>query len=142
VIRGNQCDAASVLLRCLIVDDNASFLAASRAILDGRELNVVGEAGSAAEALQRAAELRPDLVLLDIDLGDDSGIEVAWQLAQDHGSDAPHVIFISAHPAEDYADIVAESPALGFIAKSELSAAAVNELLRDVRGEVRQRESR
>jgi two-component system nitrate/nitrite response regulator NarL len=131
-----------VLLRCLIVDDNASFLAASRAILDGRDLNVVGEAGSAVEALQRAADLQPDLVLLDIDLGDDSGIDVAWQLAQDHGSDAPHVIFISAHPAEDYADIVAESPALGFISKSELSAGAISELLRDAGDGTAQRESR
>jgi DNA-binding NarL/FixJ family response regulator len=118
-----------VPLRCLIVDDNASFLAASRAILHGQELRVVGEAATAAEALRRAAELRPDLVLLDIDLAEDSGIEVARQLAKEAGGAAPAVIFISAHPAEDYADLVEESPALGFIPKSDLSTAAVRELL-------------
>ena len=116
-------------LRCLIVDDNASFLAASRAILHGQELSVVGEAATAAEALRRTAELRPDLVLLDIDLAEDSGIEVARQLAKEAGAAAPAVIFISAHPAEDYADLVEESPALGFIPKSDLSTAAVRDLL-------------
>ena len=127
-------------MRCVIVDDNASFLAASRAILQGAELDVVGEATTAADALHCCGELQPDLVLLDIDLGDDSGIEVAWQLAQDSGSPTPDVIFISAHPAEDYADIVEESPALGFIGKSELSADAVTALLSDHNG--RHRESR
>jgi DNA-binding NarL/FixJ family response regulator len=131
---------AGMPVRCVIVDDNASFLAASRAILQGAELDVVGEAMTAAEALQRCGELQPDLVLLDIDLGDDSGIEVAWQLAQDAGSPTPDVIFISAHPAEDYADIVDESPALGFIAKSELSAEAITAVLSGQNG--RQRESR
>ena len=112
-----------------MVDDNASFLAASRAILHGPELCVVGEAATAEEALQRADELRPDLMLLDIDLGEDSGIELARVLAEKEGSAAPHMILISAHPEEDYADIVEESPALGFIAKSDLSAAAVRDLL-------------
>jgi DNA-binding NarL/FixJ family response regulator len=126
---GFRCDAEAV--RLLIVDDNASFLAASRAILNGAELNVVGEAASAAEAVERVEELRPDLVLLDIDLGEDSGIELARQLASNGGFAAPKMILISAHPAEDYADIVEDSPALGFIPKADLSLDAVTELLRN-----------
>lgn len=119
-------------LSCLIVDDNASFLEASRAMLDGKALNVIGHACTADDALRRAVELRPDLVLLDIDLGDDSGIEVAKALESDHGDAAPMVIFISAHPEEDFADLVAETAALGFIAKSELCGPAIDELLKRV----------
>jgi DNA-binding NarL/FixJ family response regulator len=132
-------------LRLVIVDDNAPFLAALRDILQGRDLSVVGEAATAAEALQRVAELRPDVVLLDIDLGDDNGIELAQQLADDAGSAAPEMIFISAYPADDFADIVEQSPALGFISKSDLSASAITELLRGdgaVPGDDSQRESR
>jgi DNA-binding NarL/FixJ family response regulator len=118
-------------LRALIVDDNASFLAICRALLDGPDLSVVGGAATAAEALERVEQLRPDLVLLDIDLGEDSGIELARQLADQGGSAAPKMILISAYAAEDYVDIVEQSPALGFIPKSDLSLPAITELLRD-----------
>jgi DNA-binding NarL/FixJ family response regulator len=121
-------------LRILIVDDSASFLAACRGLLHGTELHVVGEAGTGAEALQRVKELSPDLVLLDIDLGEESGINVARELAERSGSVAPSVIFVSALPADDFAEIVEESPALGFIPKSELSAARVRELIGSVGG--------
>jgi len=119
-----------VALRVVIVDDNAGFLAVSRAILYGPELSVVGEAATAAEAVQRTQELQPDLVLLDIDLGEESGFDVARQLAGSPGSAPPHMIFISAHPPEDFAGIVRESPAIGFIAKAKLSPAAVTDVLR------------
>jgi DNA-binding NarL/FixJ family response regulator len=119
-----------VALRVLIVDDNAAFLAASRAILCGPELSVVGEAGTVAEAVQRAQELQPDLVLLDIDLGEESGFDVATQLARSPGSAVRQMIFISMHPPEDFADIVAESPALGLIPKGKLSPAAITDVLR------------
>ena len=117
-------------LRVLIVDDNAAFLAASRAVLYGPELSVVGEAATAADAVQRARELQPDVVLLDIDLGEESGFDVARQLAGSPGSAAPQMIFISMHPPDDFADIVAESPALGLIPKARLSPAAITDVLR------------
>ena len=121
---------ASMPLRCLIVDDNTSFLAALQSVLEGPDLTVVGGATTAAEALRRNDELRPEVVLLDIELGEDSGLEVARLLA-DHAIPAPpKVILISVHPEEDFADMVEESPALGFIAKSDLSPAAVMEVLR------------
>jgi len=116
--------------RCLIVDDNAPFLETLRKVLEGPDLTVVGNAATAAQALRLAEELRPNLVLLDIDLGDDSGFEVARRLTDGAGSEAPKVILISVHAGEDFAEMVAESPALGFIAKSDLSAAAVTSLLR------------
>ena len=117
-------------LRCLIVDDNAEFLAAARMILEGGDFTVVAEASTAAEAVQTADAVDPDLVLLDIDLGHDNGFDVARQLAGRAGKPTPKLILISAHPEDDFADLIAESPVLGFIPKSELSPTKVGQLLR------------
>lgn len=116
-------------LRCLLVDDNAAFLAAARAILEGRDFTIVGEAATRGQALALAEELAPDLVLLDIDLGEDSGLSVARQLAEGAGNSSPKLILISVHPEDDFADLISDSPVLGFIPKSELSPVTVRELL-------------
>ena len=116
-------------MRCLIVDDNASFLGASRSLLERQGLSVVGVASTGAEGLQLAAELAPDLILLDIDLGEESGFTVARQLAGADGAATFGVILISTHPEDDFAELVAQSPAVGFIAKSDLSVAAIERLL-------------
>jgi DNA-binding NarL/FixJ family response regulator len=115
-------------LRCLIVDDNASFLAASRAVLDGQGMSVVGVARNIAEGLQRAEELTPDLILVDIDLGEESGFDLARQLARKAPSPAD-IILISAHPEDDFADLIGDSPALGFVSKSDLSTTAIERVL-------------
>lgn len=117
-------------LRCLIVDDNASFLGASRSLLERQGLCVVGVALTGAESLQLAAQLAPDLILVDIDLGPESGFAVARQLAAAASTPAA-IIMISTHPEDDFAEPVAQSPAVGFIAKSELSVAAIERLLAD-----------
>jgi two-component system nitrate/nitrite response regulator NarL len=112
--------------RCLLVDDNAGYLDAARSLLEREAIEVVGVASSSAEARSLLAALRPDVVLLDIDLGPESGFELARELArQDHA----RLILISTHSQLDYADLIAASPAVGFIAKSKLSARAVRELL-------------
>ena len=77
--------AGGVPLRCLIVDDDAPFLEASRAILEGPEITVVGVASTAAEGLQCAERLTPDVILADIDLGGDSGFELASKLVDGPG---------------------------------------------------------
>ena len=118
-------------LRCLIVDDNALFQTAARGILDGSELIVVGTAANAAEAIRRASELSPDVALVDIDLGEESGLAVARKLTERAGAVPPRIILISSHPEDDFADLIAESPAVGFVAKSEFSAAAILALLAD-----------
>jgi two-component system nitrate/nitrite response regulator NarL len=125
-----ECDARGPMpLRCLIVDDNARFIEASRTLLERQGISVVGVAMTAAEGLQGAEELDPDVVLVDIDLGADSGFDLARQLANGGGPVASKVILISTHSQEDFADLIAESPALGFVAKSDLSARAIEELL-------------
>jgi DNA-binding NarL/FixJ family response regulator len=116
-----------VAVRCLIVDDSARFLELARSLLQQHGIDVVATAGSSAEALARAAELRPDVVLVDIDLGGESGFELTRILASHQRSS---VILISAHAELDFTDLIEASPALGFIPKAELSAQAVHDLVR------------
>jgi DNA-binding NarL/FixJ family response regulator len=118
-----------VKLRCLIVDDSSSFLEAAQALLEREGLSVAGVASSGAEALSRAAELRPDVVLLDISLGKDSGFEVARRLVANAENGGSMVILISTHAEADFADLIAASPAIGFLPKSELSADAIRRMI-------------
>jgi CheY-like chemotaxis protein len=109
-------------LSCLIVDDSAEFLGAARSLLEREGVAVVGVAANASDALQRVGELRPEVALVDINLGGESGFEVARRIAKT----APtSVILISTHAEEDFAELIAESPAAGFIPKCDLSAHAI-----------------
>jgi CheY-like chemotaxis protein len=123
------CHADYVATRVLIVDDNGAFLAAARVLLEREGLSIVGVASTGAEALQRAEELGPDLFLVDITLGRESGFELARRLLEDGRSRKSAVILISTHSEADFADLIAESPAAGFVPKSELSAAAIRRVL-------------
>ena len=116
------------VLRCLIVDDNASFLDASRSLLERQGLSVVGVASTGTEALRLATELAPDLILLDVDLGEENGFTVARQLTDADGA-TTKVILISTHPEDDFTELLADNPAVGFIAKSDLSVAVIERLL-------------
>jgi DNA-binding NarL/FixJ family response regulator len=117
-----------VARRCLIVDDNESFRNAAAALLERQGLAVVGQASNAADALRTAGDLRPDAVLVDIFLGDESGFDLARELAGSDGS-GPTVILISTHSESDFADLIAETPAAGFVRKSDLSATAIERLI-------------
>jgi DNA-binding NarL/FixJ family response regulator len=117
-----------VSLRCLIVDDTASFLNAAGTLLEREGVTVVGLASNGADAVRRAGELQPDVVLVDIVLGPESGFDVARELAERDG-DGPTVILISTHAEADFADLIEESPATGFVPKSELSAEAIRRLV-------------
>jgi DNA-binding NarL/FixJ family response regulator len=131
--RCRRCNAG-VVLRCLIVDDNPGFLDAARGLLEREGVAVVGVASNGVEAIQRIQELRPDVTLIDIDLGTESGFEVARRIGQEADDATSALILISTYAEQDYADLIAASPALGFLAKSALSASAVHELL-ERRGE-------
>jgi DNA-binding NarL/FixJ family response regulator len=119
-----------MLLRCLLVDDNDAFLQAASVLLEREGVTVVGVASSTAEALRAARGLRPDVILVDVGLGDESGFDLAEALARDDqlGGGAK-VIMISARCETDYAELVDESPAAGFLAKSELSAQEIARIL-------------
>ena len=116
-------------LRCLIVDDNAGFIAAARSLLEGQGISVVGTASSTIDAVQKVRELRPDVALVDIDLGVDSGFDAARRLADAASQSPPAVILISTHDRDEFADLIETSPAVGFLAKTDLSAATIQQLL-------------
>ena len=120
-------------LGVLIVDDNLLFAETARDRLEREGLRVVGVAATSAEALRRAEELRPEVVLVDVMLGDESGFELARQLAARHQDGGPAVILISTYSAADFANPIAESPAAGFLPKQELSADAIRRII-DGRG--------
>lgn len=113
--------------RTLIVDDSEQFLASAERLLDLGGVRIVGTARSRSEAIRLAEELRPDVALVDIDLGGESGLEVARDLAA--LEEAPLVILISTHTEAEVGELVATAPAAGFIPKSRLDADAVRAFL-------------
>lgn len=117
------------MLRCMIVDDSPYFLNAARCLLEGEGIMVVGVASDSAQALQQATQLRPDIALVDIDLGSESGLELADRLRHETGPSPPPVILISSHAEDEYADLIVASRALGFLAKTALSSGAIHDLL-------------
>lgn len=115
--------------RCLIVDDNARFLAVARTSLERDGLEVVGTASTVADALAQADRLHPDVVLVDIALGAESGFDLTRRLVERHPHLRARVVLISTRREEDYADLIALSPAAGFVWKAQLSGGAVRELV-------------
>jgi DNA-binding NarL/FixJ family response regulator len=123
-------------IRCLIVDDNASFRHEMGGLLNEEGLEVVGGAASAAEAFQQIAELRPDVALIDIDLGRDSGLTLAARLTKTSGHAVPNVILISTHDEAAFAELIERSSAVGFLPKTELSGAAIRRMLASATSEI------
>ena len=115
-------------LRCLIVDDSAVFRSAATKILEGDGMRVVATATTAAEALDCIQLLHPDVVLLDIDLGAESGFDVAEALYR-RARPMPAVILVSTQSEGDFADMVEDSPALGFLPKIAFSANAIRTMI-------------
>jgi DNA-binding NarL/FixJ family response regulator len=117
-------------LRAVIVDDSDEFVLAARALLERGGISVVASASTGAEALRSVAEHEPDVVLVDIGLGPESGFDVAERLsAATNGR--RRVVLISARAEQDLRDLIDASPAIGFVSKSRLSAQAIVELLGD-----------
>src|SRR3954454_24684455 len=117
--------------RVLVIDDNSDFRSVARQLLERHGFAVVAEADTGASGVAKAQEHRPDLVLLDVQLPDVDGFEVAERLAR---LDTPiAVVLTSSLDGSDFGELVARSPALGFVPKAELSASALDALLVPVR---------
>jgi DNA-binding NarL/FixJ family response regulator len=106
--------------RLLIVDDDQRFRAIARELLENEGFEVVGEAGDGATGIAAVRSLEPEVVLLDVQLPDIDGIELAKRLTGNGGG--PAVILTSTRDASDYGSEVARSGARGFVPKDELSA--------------------
>lgn len=113
--------------RVLIVDDHPSFRRCARALLEAEGFEVVGEAADGAAALAAAAALSPEIVLLDIQLPDIDGFEVARQLL----AEVPRlpIVLVSSRDRSQYGPLIEASGALGFVSKAELSGSSLTDLL-------------
>jgi DNA-binding NarL/FixJ family response regulator len=117
-----------VALRCLLVDDSEGFLDSASRLLSAQGLDVVGRARSSAEAVRLVQTLSPDLALVDVQLGDEDGFELARRLAGD--GLGTRIILISTHSENELAELIVGSPAVGFLPKAALGADAIADLLR------------
>lgn len=113
--------------RVVIVDDHPSFRRCARMLLVEEGFDIVGEAENGAGAIALAADLDPDLVLLDIQLPDVDGFEVASRLLERRPGLA--IVLVSARDRSDYGSLVAQSGARGFVSKADLSGAVLERLL-------------
>ncbi len=113
-----------------IVDDNPHFIESAVKLLESDGITVVGAVISSAEALQLVDDLCPDVTLVDVDLGTESGFELAKQIHRRDGSRARQPpLLISAHSEQDFAEIAAASPAIGFVPNVLLSARLIRQML-------------
>ena len=112
-------------ISCLIVDDNKYFLHAAQVLLEREGLVVMGVTSTSDEAVRQVETLHPDVVLVDLFLGEESGLDLARRLSETYPGDRLTVILISTHSEQDAAGLIAASAAAGFLQKTELSAAAV-----------------
>ncbi len=120
-------DDSTVRSRVLIVDDHAGFRSKARAVLEAEGYEVVGEAVDGASAVSSSRALRPDVILLDVQLPDFDGFEVLSRLAFD--GHRPAVVLTSSRDASDYGRRIEASGARGFVPKAELSGALIRGLL-------------
>ena len=111
----------------LVVDDHAGFRAKARLLLEADGYQVIGEAADAQTAVAEASRLRPDVVLLDVQLPDGDGFDVATRITEDEA--APAVVLTSSRDWSDSAELILRSGARGFLPKDQLSGGAVAELL-------------
>jgi len=116
-----------VALRCLIVDDNGSFVASATRLLESQGMEVAGSASSSVQALELAGALLPDVVLVDVQLGEEDGLELARRF--DVALPEVPVVLVSTHGEDEVAELIADSPAVGFLPKRVLSAGAIAALL-------------
>jgi DNA-binding NarL/FixJ family response regulator len=110
----------------VIVDDHPSFRASARAILEADGFDVIGEAVDGTSALKMLREVRPDVLLLDVQLPDMTGFDVCIECGDLRET---AVVLVSSRDSADYGDVIARSGARGFIPKAELSGTAVRALI-------------
>ena len=120
-------------ISCLIVDDSQMFLTAARRLLEREGLAVVGVATNSAEALREADASQPEVVLVDVRLGEESGFDLAKLLADDGGSREATIVMISTQLEAAFTDQLAAGPAAGFLTKADLSADAIRRTGRGIR---------
>ncbi len=118
--------------RCLLVDDNQRFLDAARRGLERQGLHAVDTALDIDSALEAVATRRPDVVLVDVSLGQESGFDLVRRLAERFSHLTGRIIMISTRDEEDYAELMEAASATGFLGKSALSVEGIRTLIPDL----------
>ncbi|HET6506223.1 MAG TPA: response regulator transcription factor [Baekduia sp.] len=116
--------------KVLIVDDHPSFRSAARLLLEHEGFEVIGEAENGEMGIERTTQLHPDIVLLDVNLPDLDGFDVATRITKADGEHLPKIVLTSSRDPREFGPLVGASGASGFVPKGELSAARINALLR------------
>jgi len=119
-------------VRCVIVDDSHEFLRTASEVLECDGIDVVGTVSTGAQACRTCRRLKPDVALVDLYLGSETGFDIARQLADEPGTGPPKVILISASVGDEVAGMVADSPAVSFLPKEELSGDTIRGILAGV----------
>ena len=127
-IRAPMDDNRAMERTVLIVDDHDGFRASARRVLEADGYRVIAEAADGSAGVAAAAASRPDLALVDVQLPDFDGFEVTRRLRESEG--APDIVLISSRDRADFGSLVETSGARGFMSKADLSAAALEALLR------------
>lgn len=128
-LRAERVPSSAQPLRCLIVDDSHHFIEATTRLLESDGIAVVGAASNSTQAVALFGEFRPQITLVDIDLGEQSGFDVVEQLQRTGWARHGTVILTSTHSEQDFADMIAASSAVGFLNKADLSLTAICDLL-------------
>lgn len=115
--------------KVLIVDDHPSFRSAARLLLEHEGFEVVGEAEDGETGIERTCQLCPDVVLLDVNLPDLDGFDVATRITSADREDTPKIVLTSSRDPREFGSLVGASGASGFVPKGELSAARITALL-------------
>jgi len=123
-------DAEAMDVRCLIVDDNNQFLRLAREVLEQEGIVVAGIASDGAEALRQIERLSPDVTLIDVDLGEESGFELVEEIARSGLAEHTTTILVSAYVEDDFADLIMPEASVAFLPKHDLSGGAIREILR------------
>ena len=126
-IRARMDDHAGMKRTVLIVDDHAGFRTSARRVLEAGGYAVIAEAADGSSGVSAAAESRPDLALVDVQLPDFDGFEVTRRMLL--AGDAPEIVLISSHDRSDFGSLVESSGARGFVTKGDLSPAALEAVL-------------
>jgi DNA-binding NarL/FixJ family response regulator len=116
-------------MRCLIVDDSAGFRDAACRMLARGGVEVVASATNSSDAVRLCRELQPDVAVVDVMLGAESGFDLAEQLQSSNLPRRPAVVLVSTYAEQDLTEMIETSPAIGFLPKFALSAAAIEDLV-------------
>jgi DNA-binding NarL/FixJ family response regulator len=127
-IRAPMDDNRAMERTVLIVDDHDGFRASARRVLEADGYRVIAEAADGSSGVAAASVSRPDLALVDVQLPDFDGFEVTRRLRE--SGEAPDIVLISSRDRADFGSLVEASGARGFVSKADLSAAALEALLR------------